>query len=587
MIPPTPYEGCSSDGELELFQKLHADPVARTWTVVHSLCIAEHPRQQSGETDFVVLVPGKGVLFLEVKACRRLHVSEGVWHYGANPKPDTRGPFRQASEAMHAMRDALLRKHPSLRGVVFWSGVVFTHCAFELRSPEWHDWQVLDCRRFAAGSIASHLAGTLTHARDLVVSKRFSWFDPSAAAPTNEQCETIAGFLRPSYEPLETPADRKRMIDRELRRCTEDQFKIIDSCDAADRIVVTGPAGTGKTCLAIATVDREIAAQTAAGNSHRVLFLCFNRLLARWLERELQPLADRVVVSTIHRQMMHVSGISTPPVGAGDGFWRRELPSKATDVLLSACGGQHVFETLVVDEAQDLLSQSYRDFLDLSVRGGLATGRWRLFGDFERQSIYETDPGEVTQALQELRRIATPLQLRDNCRNTPVIAQVAVRLGRLAPPYRRILRADDGRSYELSFFSDAEKQKALLVDVLKSFRAAGYRESEITVLSTRRDVDAIAATVGGDWKGRLVAAERSPTSGIQYASIHRYKGLENRAIVVTDLMDVDDQAAQDLFYIAVTRTHSSLALLCHERTRGQIQNILLSSLRDELKGTAT
>lgn len=587
MIPPIPYEGCSSDGELELFTKLKHDALANDWTVVHSLCIAEHPRQQVGETDFVLIIPGKGVLFVEVKACRTLRLADGIWYYGSNGKPDTRGPFRQASEAMYAMRSPLWKKHPDLRGVVFWSGVVFTHCPFEIRSPEWHDWQVIDSRRFATGSIAEQLVGILDRARLHVEAKKQLWFNPALTSPTIEQCAAIAKFLRPTYEPLETPADRRRILDRDLRRCTEDQLRIIDSCDAADRIVVSGPAGAGKTSMAIATVDREVAATKSTGSADRILFLCFNRLLARWLERELEPLSHHVVVSTLHRHMMRVANVTAPPSGADDDFWRRDLPSRATDALLATSGGPNTFATLVVDEAQDLLTSRYRDFLDLSLQGGLATGRWRMFGDFERQSIYEGEPTEVARTLNELKRAASPLQLRDNCRNTPIIAQVAVRLGGLFPPYRRVLRADDGKSYELRFFDDNETQKKLLADALASLRSAGYSDAEITVLSTRRDAEAVATAMDGKWKSRLVAAERGLPTGIAYASVHRFKGLENRAIVVTDVMDVEGQMAQDLFYIGVTRSHAGLWLLCHERTRAQIQKILLSASSVNSKGNGT
>ena len=66
-----------------------------------------------GEIDFACVVPGRGVLCLEVKGCHRLHRSGGVWYYGADAEGDPRGPFKQASEAMHSVRARLLHQRPT------------------------------------------------------------------------------------------------------------------------------------------------------------------------------------------------------------------------------------------------------------------------------------------------------------------------------------------------------------------------------------------------------------------------------------------------------------------------------------------
>lgn len=126
MIPPVVYEGCPSPGEAEIFRRLRDDPETHGWTVLHSLDIAKHRRQISGEADFVVIIPSRGVLVLEVKAAHSVRrTSEGQWYYGTNPKPDPRGPFKQASEAMHSIRDRVVSQDRSLSRVVFWSAVIF------------------------------------------------------------------------------------------------------------------------------------------------------------------------------------------------------------------------------------------------------------------------------------------------------------------------------------------------------------------------------------------------------------------------------------------------------------------------------
>src|SRR6185437_13784882 len=133
MIPPVCPPECKSTGEREIFSRLRDDPGTSDWLVLHSLDVAQHLRQVAGEIDFVIIVPGKGVLCLEVKACRELHRNEGLWHYGpvASTSGDPRGPFRQASEGMHSIRARIAAKAPGLAGVVFWSAVAFPYVTFE------------------------------------------------------------------------------------------------------------------------------------------------------------------------------------------------------------------------------------------------------------------------------------------------------------------------------------------------------------------------------------------------------------------------------------------------------------------------
>ena len=55
--------------------------------------------------------------------------------------------------------------------------------------------------------------------------------------------------------------------------------------------------------------------------------------------------------------------------------------------LIDDAGERNIFDELIIDETQDVMRPSYLVFLALSLRGGLASGRWRLFGDFEKQNI--------------------------------------------------------------------------------------------------------------------------------------------------------------------------------------------------------
>ena len=99
---------------------------AEGWIVLHSLGIAEHVRQVEGEADFTVIVPGAGILVIEVKSHRSVQrTPDGLWHLGSQP-PTTRSPFQQAQEAMHSLRDYLVGRSIDLRLVPVCYAVWFT-----------------------------------------------------------------------------------------------------------------------------------------------------------------------------------------------------------------------------------------------------------------------------------------------------------------------------------------------------------------------------------------------------------------------------------------------------------------------------
>src|SRR5262249_15953916 len=153
---------------------------------------------------------------------------------------------------------------------------------------------------------------------------------------------------------------------------TQEQFEALDAMAANPRVLFEGPAGTGKTLLAIE------AARRSAAEGRRVLFVCFNRLLAKKLLAECSSL-ELVKTRTLHRQMLDVIDREAPVAETSDSFWANELPEQAVAHLLASTDTK-AFDEIIIDEAQDILRDQYLDFLDLSVSGGLAAGRWRFFG---------------------------------------------------------------------------------------------------------------------------------------------------------------------------------------------------------------
>jgi superfamily I DNA/RNA helicase len=335
------------------------------------------------------------------------------------------------------------------------------------------------------------------------------------------------------------------------------------------RVIFEGPAGTGKTLLAIESARR------AASDGKRTLLVCFNRQLGRWLRGETESLAG-VAAGTLHSRMLSLAGFDRPPRTDPD-FWTEELPRLALDRLLDA-EGQDSFDLVIADEAQDLLDDRYLDIVDLSLAGGLSGGEWRLFGDFERQSIY----GGTSSSLDAFRSGrgtgASLYSLRTNCRNTPRVAALVRLLGHLDPDYSGIRRPDDGVEPDLRFHAGPDEATPALVRALAELRADGYKGRDVAVLSARRSDSSAERLTGQPWCDRLRPLGDTSGGHTLYGTIHAFKGLEAPAVIVTDLDDVSGPQAEALFYIAITRPTERLVLLMPESARPSLGRALAGAL---------
>jgi hypothetical protein len=288
------------------------------------------------------------------------------------------------------------------------------------------------------------ILSVLSEARRFLKSSGAIWFDNTANEPTKSQCDQLARILRPDFEVYEPPHDQVKRLDEDIKRYTEEQFVALDAMAANPRVIFAGPAGTGKTTLAIE------AARRSRVTGNRVLFVCYNRLLGQYLEAETIALQPEVTVTTLHRHMLNITEIHPHEVQYSSEFWSEDLPQKAIDRLLENTSGRYLYDEVIIDEAQDLLRDNYLDFIDLSLKGGLGAGKWKLFGDFEKQAIYHSDDEASIDDILRTRFPHIPsYSIRVNCRNAPRVATLVHLLGRLDPEYSRVLRPDDGVEPEI------------------------------------------------------------------------------------------------------------------------------------------
>ena len=89
---------------------------------------------------------------------------------------------------------------------------------------------------------------------------------------------------------MRKPARAGKRIDLEIRQFTEQQFGALEKMDTNKRVIFDGPAGTGKTVLALEAARRGHAA------GRRVLLMCFNNALAAWLREQAAGVAEATTI---------------------------------------------------------------------------------------------------------------------------------------------------------------------------------------------------------------------------------------------------------------------------------------------------
>ncbi|MEU1322172.1 Superfamily I DNA and RNA helicases [Streptomyces sp. ScaeMP-e48] len=569
MIPSAFDARTTSPGEREVFERLRDDPATDGWVALHSLGIATHPRQIQGEADFVVVVPGSGIVCLEVKSHRHVaRLADGRWQLGQH-HPEIRGPFVQSDEAKHAIVSQLRKASPGLPPIPVTSAVCFTHARFQVANPtEWHSWQAIDTVAFHRNSISALIRGVLKGHREHLAGTPSvsSWFSPSYAEPTRETCTRVVYVLRPAFEFTEPPKIRRHRRQEEVERFTRQQYQLLDMISDNPRCVVKGAAGTGKTFIALEATRR------LAANGSRVLLCCYNTLLGQWLKEE--TAADELITAgTLHSFMGRLAPKASEQHRAGEGdLYTEVLPELALGALLD---GLPPFDALVVDEAQDLMLDTYLDVLDASVRGGLGSGRWLAFGDFTNQAIFDSGYAGIGLLADRVGSSSASFTLAANCRNVPSISQYVEETSRLDPGYSGTLRSENGREALREWWSTPEEQDRHLVKHLARLHADGFAPDEIVVLSPRRHGSAAELCADQRWSRRLTPFATPRSGAISYGTVHAFKGLDAAAVIVTDVEEIKDEKSEALFYVASSRARDDLTIIAGHSARSDFRRLVL------------
>lgn len=547
---PFPMLPTESSAERRLYEGFLAQ-LSDEYVVYHSVDWVLAPRAQGGapiqgEADFLIAHPVDGLLVLEAKggevgydpATRRwTQAGRGGRHFLDED------PFHQARDEMHSLKE-ILSHQPGWRrwmpsygyGVAFPDGL-YEHDAHPAARAAWaidHD----DLPRLA----------------ERVREVMLEWRHPGRrfGAEGMEALQRALGLRVEIRTPLKLRFDEE---DRRIVELTQDQSYVLSYVTKRHRAAIVGPAGSGKTTLAVQVAKR------LAASGKETLMTCFNWRLAGYLQ-ELAAQTPHLHVSHFHelcREMAREAGLTVPPEPATDAdrkvYYEKTLP----DLLEQAAGALGPrFGAMVVDEAQDFLPDWWPKLMRLHTHAD--DGYLFLFAD-SNQNLY----GGVTP--EDMVDLTLPLPA--NLRNTkPIHEFVSVFFqGEEAAD----ARGPTGRPVEILPYRDEEDMVRLLGLVLKNLEGEAVPLSDVVVLTPAR-ADRSALRRRGRVNGYELSSEPEPGK-VLACTIHGFKGLERPVVILAEIGERHPEDLARYLYVGGSRARNHLIVLATEPVARQLRTL--------------
>jgi hypothetical protein len=507
---------------------------------------------KDGEADFLVCHPEKGILVIEVKGGRvSADYERDLWlsvdHRGESHT--IKDPFRQAKNAKFKVLEKL-KEHQDWRQVRL-GYFTLGHAAF------FPDVDTAEALRGPNAPISIIGDQNSLPVLEAWINNVFEYWS-SSEEDTNPSIIGAAGisFVKKIFARVVTarPLLAKKLEREEETRLdlTERQISTLNMFSKNRRVVVSGGAGTGKTVLAVEKAKR------LAEFGYKTLLTCYNVRLAEHLNKVCGTNPNLEVIG-FHRLCRRV--INQAKEHSGRDILREQITENPTAdkwthhypnaLAYSLDVVDLQFDAIVIDEGQDF-GEYFWFPIELMLSDSKLSPLY-IFQD-ENQDIYSrasTFPGD-----------AVPVSLTFNCRNTKKIHKAAYGYYNgpaIEPP------SVDGDEIEILSDEDTTRQaKKIREYVSKLFTTERILPEDITILIAdnlrRKSYEEILK------KTPLHAGYQWDTTGhtkrnsILVDTVARYKGLENKIIVIWGLDSLEQEVLNETLYIGFSRAKSVLAL---------------------------
>jgi hypothetical protein len=499
-----------------------------------------------GESDFLIAHPIDGLLVLEVKG-GELEYDPATRRWSQTGRSGRHvldeDPFHQARDEMHSLIEILShqprwdRWRPSYGyGVAFPDGI-YDHDANPAAQAAW----VID--RDDLSRLAERVRQIMRQWRH--AGRRFG-------ADGMEALQNALGLRAEIRTPLKLQFDEE---DRRIVELTDDQSYVLSYVTKRHRAAIVGPAGSGKTILALQVAKR------LAASGNRVLLTCFNWRLADYLREQVKgtPGLDVFHFHGLCRDVAEKAGLAVPPEPTEEAATKRYYEEVLPDVLSQ--GAKRLgprYDAMVIDEAQDFRPDWWPKLMELHTHS--QDGYLFLFAD-SNQNLYG---GAVPEDMVDLT-----LPLPANLRNTKPIHEFVSVFYKEAEPAQG--RGPAGRPVEILGYHDVDDQAHLLGLVLKNLELEGVSLDDVVVL-TPSHLAKSKLRQRGSADGYELTDESVPGK-VLTRTIRGFEGLERPVVILADIGERHRKDLATYLYVGGSRARNHLIVLAAEPVARELRQL--------------
>lgn len=544
---PFPMLPTDSAAERRLYEGF-LEQLDDAFVVYHSVdwVVAGRKGPDEGEADFVITHPELGLLALEVKGGRVVFdPSTKRWTQTGHSGTHVLGedPFHQAKGGMHS----LVRILEGQPGWERWRpsygfGVAFPDGRYEREAHP------------GAPTTIAIDRDDLDRLEVRVPEVMGTWQRPGRrfGAEGMDAVASAFGFRVEVRTPLKLRFDEE---DRKIVELTNDQAWVLSFVLHRRRAAVTGPAGSGKTLLAISIVK-----QLAAGG-RRTLLTCFNRRLGEHLAESVGGVAG-VDVFTFHELCVRTgrdAGVDLPAEDSGPGspYFEHRLPEALAEAA-NRLGPR--YDAIVVDEGQDFRAWWWPALL--SLHADPDDGPLYVFAD-DNQNLYG---GELPVEEED---VVGPIGA--NLRNTRQIGEFVSVFYR--GEQQPIARGPEGEAVEVLGYEDEEGLAHLLSVVLRNLVDEEHVPLEDIVVLTPSGAEKSSLRRRGSVDGFRLSETVEPGT-VLATSVHAFKGLERPIVILAELGDKHLEDLKQYLYIGGSRARNHLVVLAAEPVARELRSVI-------------